>query len=43
MLSSDETTIAVQVNGKVRGSFEIAKDSDKALVEKNCFGITKCS
>ena len=34
MLSSDETTIAVQVNGKVRGSFEIAKDSDKALVEK---------
>ena len=33
-LSSDEVTIAVQVNGKMRGSFEIAKDSDKALVEK---------
>ena len=34
MLSSDEVTIAVQVNGKIRGSFEIEKDSDKAVVEK---------
>lgn len=33
-LSSDEITIAVQVNGKMRGSFEIAKDADKNVVEK---------
>ncbi|WP_314348188.1 class I tRNA ligase family protein, partial [Fusobacterium massiliense] len=33
-LASDEVVIAVQVNGKMRGSFEIEKDSDKALVEK---------
>ena len=39
MLSSDETTIAVQVNGKVRGSFEIAKDSEQALVEKTALEL----
>ena len=39
MLSSDETTIAVQVNGKVRGSFEIEKDSDQALVEKTALEL----
>lgn len=33
-LSSDEVTIAVQVNGKMRGSFDIAKDSDKETLEK---------
>lgn len=33
-LSFDEVTIAVQVNGKMRGSFEIAKDSEKDVVEK---------
>ena len=38
-LSSDEVTIAVQVNGKMRGSFEIAKDSDKTLVEKTALEL----
>ena len=39
MLSFDEVTIAVQVNGKIRGSFEIEKDSDKALVEKTALEL----
>jgi leucine--tRNA ligase len=39
MLSSDEVTIAVQVNGKIRGSFEIEKDSDKAVVEKTALEL----
>ena len=38
-MSSDEVTIAVQVNGKMRGSFEIAKDSDKTLVEKTALEL----
>ena len=39
MLSSDEVTIAVQVNGKIRGSFEIEKDCDKAIVEKTALEL----
>jgi len=39
MLSSDEVTIAVQVNGKIRGSFEIEKDCDKAVVEKTALEL----
>lgn len=38
-LSFDEVTIAVQVNGKMRGSFEIAKDSAKEVVEKNALEL----
>ena len=39
MLSSDEVTIAVQVNGKIRGSFEIEKDSDKAYSWKTALEL----
>lgn len=38
-LTADEITIAVQVNGKMRGSFEISKDSDKETVEKAALSI----
>jgi len=33
LLESDSFTYPVQVNGKVRGSFQIAKSADKAAVE----------
>ncbi|MBS9775495.1 MAG: leucine--tRNA ligase [Fusobacterium sp.] len=33
-LSSDEVTMAVQVNGKMRGTFDIEKDADKKLAEE---------
>lgn len=38
-LAADEVTIAVQVNGKIRGSFEIGKDSAKEIVEKAALNI----
>ena len=38
-LVQDTVTIVVQVNGKVRGRFEIAKDSDQKEVEKAAFEV----
>ena len=38
-LVQDTVTIVVQVNGKVRGRFEIAKDSDQKDVEKAAFEV----
>ena len=35
----NKVTIAVQVNGKVRGTFEIDKDADKELVEKAALAL----
>jgi leucyl-tRNA synthetase len=35
MLVEDTITIAVQVNGKLRGTLEIAKDADKETVEQS--------
>jgi len=35
MLIEDSITIAVQVNGKLRGTLEIAKDADKETVEQS--------
>jgi leucyl-tRNA synthetase len=34
MLVDDKVTIAVQVNGKLRGTLNIAKDSDKETIEQ---------
>lgn len=39
-LSADDVTIAVQVNGKMRGNFDIAKDSPKDIVEKTALELT---
>ncbi|MBQ9048765.1 MAG: leucine--tRNA ligase [Solobacterium sp.] len=38
-LAEQKVTIAVQVNGKVRGKFEIEKDADKETVEKTAFEL----
>ncbi|MCI5725395.1 class I tRNA ligase family protein, partial [Fusobacterium sp.] len=38
-LSADDVTIAVQVNGKMRGNFDIAKDSPKDIVEKTALEL----
>ena len=35
----DTVTVVVQVNGKVRGRFDIAKDSDKEALEKAAFAL----
>ena len=35
MLIEDSITVAVQVNGKLRGTLEIAKDADKETVEQS--------
>ena len=34
LLVNDEVTIVVQINGKKRGELKLAKDMDKAAVEK---------
>ncbi|MDE2498824.1 MAG: leucine--tRNA ligase [Alphaproteobacteria bacterium] len=39
LTASDTVTIAVQVNGKLRGTIEVAKDADKAVVEKAAFAL----
>ena len=39
MLMEDQVTVAVQVNGKLRGSFELPKDSDQQAVEAIAFGL----
>jgi leucyl-tRNA synthetase len=33
LLEDDTVTIAIQVNGKLKDSFEVAKGTDKAVVE----------
>jgi len=38
-ITLDNVTIVVQVNGKVRGKFDIAKDADKAEVEKQAMEL----
>lgn len=35
----DEITIAVQVNGKLKGSFEIAPDSEQKLLEEKALSL----
>ena len=35
MLVEDTITIAVQVNGKLRGTIDVAKDADKESVEQS--------
>lgn len=39
MLINDQVTVAVQVNGKLRGSVELPKDSDQQAVETIAFGL----
>jgi leucyl-tRNA synthetase len=39
MLIDDQVTVAVQVNGKLRGSIELPKDSDQQAVETIAFGL----
>jgi len=39
LLESDSFTYPVQVNGKVRGSFQIAKGADKAAVEQAALAL----
>jgi leucyl-tRNA synthetase len=38
-LQSEEAKIIVQINGKVRGSFNAPKDADKAILEKTALGL----
>lgn len=35
----DEVEIAVQVNGKLRGTFKVAKDSEKEVLEQKALGL----
>ena len=39
LLTDDQVTVAVQVNGKLRGSIELPKDSDQQAVEAIAFGL----
>jgi leucyl-tRNA synthetase len=39
LLESDSFTYPVQVNGKVRGTFQIAKSADKAMVEASALAL----
>ncbi|MDE2493349.1 MAG: leucine--tRNA ligase [Alphaproteobacteria bacterium] len=39
LTASDTVTIAVQVNGKLRGTIEVAKDADKTATEKAAFAL----
>ena len=39
MLIDDQVTVAVQVNGKMRGSIELPKNSDQQDVETIAFGL----
>jgi leucyl-tRNA synthetase len=39
LLESDSFTYPVQVNGKVRGTFQIAKSADKTAVEQAALGL----
>ena len=39
LTASDTVTMAVQVNGKLRGTIEVAKDADKAMSEKAAFAL----
>ncbi len=39
LTASDTVTMAVQVNGKLRGTIEVAKDADKAMSEKATFAL----
>ena len=35
----DQVTVAVQVNGKLRGTLEVPRDLDKAVVENAALGL----
>jgi leucyl-tRNA synthetase len=35
----DEVEVAVQVNGKLRGTFKVAKDSDRSVLESNALAL----
>jgi len=35
----EQVTMAVQVNGKLRGTFEVARDSDTELVESTALAL----
>jgi leucyl-tRNA synthetase len=39
LLVDDEVTIAVQVNGKLKGNFTAAKGSDRAALEAAALGL----
>jgi leucyl-tRNA synthetase len=39
LIAAQSVTIAVQVNGKLRGTLDIAPDSDKAVVEKAALAV----
>lgn len=38
-LVDDSVTIAIQVNGKLRGTIELPKDSDKKYIEEEALGV----
>ena len=39
LVTDDTLTIGVQVNGKLRGTIEVARDADKALVEEAALAV----
>jgi leucyl-tRNA synthetase len=39
LIAAQSVTIAVQVNGKLRGTIDVAPDSDKAVVEKAALAV----
>ena len=39
LLVDDSVTIAIQVNGKVRGTIEIARDSEEKLVQEQALAL----
>ena len=39
LVTDDTLTIGVQVNGKLRGTIEVARDADKALVEETALAV----
>lgn len=43
LASVDTVTIAVQVNGKLRGTFEIEKDADNAVLEEKALELLSAS
>ena len=43
LASEDEVEIAIQVNGKLRGSIKIAKDTEDQLVTKESLKLPKVS